>query len=64
MKNPNGLSSYEKHILEKLDHVRPVCGEDSSKERYRYLQWISCKNAVIEAMRDNHHRIFTPKDCR
>ena len=61
MINPNDLTSYEKHILEKLNHVKPDCGEDNTKERYRYLQWISCKNAVIEAMRDNHHRLFKPK---
>ena len=53
MINPNELSSYEKHILEKLDRVRPSCGEDDTKERYRYIQWVSCKNAVIEAMKDN-----------
>lgn len=60
----NILSEYDNYILEKINRVRPECGEDNSKERYRYMQWLSCKNAVLEAMRDfKEEKNGTGKDC-
>lgn len=38
-----------KRLKEKMSHTLPQCGEDNSKERYRYIQWISDNNAIKEA---------------
>lgn len=38
-----------KRLKEKMSHTLPQCGEDNSKERYRYMQWISDNNAIKEA---------------
>lgn len=35
-------------IFEKLKHTMPECGEDNSKERYRYMQWLADNNAIKE----------------
>ena len=34
--------------IERLNHSKPEIGEDSSKERYRYLQWLADYNAIKE----------------
>ena len=38
-----------KRLKEKMSHTLPQCGEDNSKERYRYMQWMSDNNAIKEA---------------
>ena len=38
-----------KRLKEKMSHTLQQCGEDNSKERYRYIQWISDNNAIKEA---------------
>ncbi len=34
--------------LEKLAYRKPYFGKDSSKERYRYMQWLADVNAIEE----------------
>lgn len=41
-----------KRLKEKMSHTLPQCGEDNSKERYRYMQWIADNNAIKEATDD------------
>lgn len=38
-----------KRLKEKMSHTKPQVGEDKSKERFRYMQWISDNNAIREA---------------
>ena len=35
-------------ILKNLDKVKPYQGADDSKDRYRYMQWMSCRENIIE----------------
>lgn len=35
--------------LERFQRVKPPIGEDGSKDRYRYLQWMACVEAIKEA---------------
>lgn len=35
-------------IMTKLSHTEPLDGGDSTKERYRYLQWMADVNAIKE----------------
>lgn len=39
---------YKDKVLEKLKYREPVFGEDSTKERYRYMQWLADLNAIKE----------------
>ena len=39
-----------KRLNQKMENTRPEVGEDSSKERFRYVQWIADKNAIKEAV--------------
>lgn len=32
-----------------LEHKRPLVGADSSKDRYRYMQWLADFNAIKDA---------------
>lgn len=34
--------------IERLQRVKPLNGEDGSKDRYRFLQWMSCVEAIRE----------------
>lgn len=34
--------------LEKLTYREPLFGEDNTKERYRYMQWMADMNAIEE----------------
>lgn len=45
-----------KRLKQKMAHTRPECGEDNSKERYRYIQWISDSNAIREAADEQQNR--------
>lgn len=47
-----GFEAAKKKIFIKLDRTKPEVGADGSKERYRYLQWLSDWNAVVEAVGD------------
>lgn len=38
-----------KRLKEKMSHTRPQIGEDNSKERFRYMQWMADNNAIREA---------------
>lgn len=38
----------ENKIMTKLSHTEPVFGEDGTKERYRYMQWMADTNAIKE----------------
>ena len=40
-------------LLEKLERTKPNFGENCSKDRYRYIQYISCVNAVKEFFEEN-----------
>ena len=46
-----------KRLKEKMSHTRPQVGEDNSKERFRYIQWISDNNAIREAADDQQGEI-------
>lgn len=37
-----------KKALERMMYSKPVIGEDKSKERYRYMQWLADYNALKE----------------
>jgi len=38
----------ESEIMTKLSYTKPYFGEDSTKERYRYMQWLADTNAIKE----------------
>ena len=38
----------ESEIMTKLLYTKPYFGEDSTKERYRYMQWLADTNAIKE----------------
>jgi len=38
----------KKRILEKFERTKPLVGEDNSKERYRFMQWMADNNAIME----------------
>lgn len=38
-----------KILNQKMANTKPQCGEDNSKERFRYMQWIADNNAIKEA---------------
>lgn len=38
----------ENKIMAKLSHTEPLFGEDGTKERYRYMQWLADTNAIKE----------------
>lgn len=49
--------------FEKLRHTCPGVGEDGSKERYRYLQWVADNQAIRETP-SAQPEIIRCKDCK
>lgn len=47
-------------ILERLERTRPDFGMDGSKERYRYMQWMSDTNAIKELFEEQAKHKGTP----
>ena len=49
--------------MERLKHSKPEIGEDSSKERYRYLQWLADYNAIKEVPSVQPERLLKERDA-
>lgn len=47
-------------IIDKLSHTKPNFGEDSTKERYRYMQWLADINAIKELKPEREYTEWTP----
>lgn len=46
MKNDKEGYIKRKDVFEQLDRVKPIDGKDNSKERFRYIQWLSTYHAI------------------
>lgn len=46
MKNDKNGYFRIKDVFEQLDRVKPLDGKDNSKERFRYIQWLSTYHAI------------------
>ena len=46
MKNDKEGYIRRKDVFEQLDRVKPLDGKNNSKERFRYIQWLSTYHAI------------------
>lgn len=46
-----------KKVMTKIQYTKPRVGEDNSKERFKYMQWMADKNAIWEAVNDEQTKI-------
>lgn len=60
------MSEYIKRepLLEQmLERKRPLDGEDNSKARWRYIQWLTDYNSIMDAPAEDVTRVIRCKDC-
>lgn len=45
---PHGRLIDENDLNEMMKRHRPICGEDGSKDRYSYMEWLGIYHAIKE----------------